>query len=185
MSSNFLVFDPTGANAETDAQYLVDANRLSGVVDNTEFYAALANKLFYQTSIMCAALAQSLANKGYVISDANYAALITALSNLLTPADNTGGLIVVAYAASVNFDCSTHSKFQITLTGNCNATFINATVGQELMAIFIQDSTGGRTFIANAQGAVAGSTDPGSVSIQKFVVLADGSIHAVTPVAVS
>jgi hypothetical protein len=186
MSTNFLQFNPPANNCELDSQYLVDASRVGGVPFNSEFYFMLANKMFYQWSTLIAAFAQSLANKGFVVSDANYAALIAVFANVLTTADERTGGEVVAYASSVNFDCSTHSIFDITLTGNCTATFTNVSLYQPLTIIVVQDGTGGHAFnMANGLGFVGGSSDPNSVSIQQFVVRADSSIRATSPVSVS
>ena len=86
-SSNILQFNAPANNQESDATYTTDATRLNGVVVNSPFPSPLANKMFYQWSTMLAAFGAALANKGYVVSDANLATLTSVLQNLLTTAD--------------------------------------------------------------------------------------------------
>jgi hypothetical protein len=85
-SNNFQQWNPNQANQETDGEYLLDTLRVNGAVSGL-FPSITANKLFYQSSTMIAAIGQMMSNKGYVISDAVYADLITALTNILTKAD--------------------------------------------------------------------------------------------------
>lgn len=89
-SSNFLQWNPGQLNQESDVAYAADSQRSGGATDPSAFLSILANKLFYQNSTFAAAFAQSLANKGYVVSDANFATLVAVFANVLTKADNPG-----------------------------------------------------------------------------------------------
>jgi hypothetical protein len=93
-SSNFLVFDQNKTNMMTDANYSANSARVNGV-DAGQASSILHNKIFYQTSIFCAAFAQALADKGYAVSDSNFNDLVTVLANVLTSVDNTGSLIKI------------------------------------------------------------------------------------------
>jgi hypothetical protein len=85
-TSNFKVFNENFNNAETDAQYTADAQRIGGVVPGVA-PSALHNKLYRQTSIMAAALGQVVADQGYDASDADLTALEQSLkSALINPA---------------------------------------------------------------------------------------------------
>jgi hypothetical protein len=95
-SSNFLQFNPTGANQETDSAYSADALRTGGAVDPSIFTSALANKIFCPMTTFVSALAQALAAKGYVLSDANLASLAGVLANVTTQADLTSALALYA-----------------------------------------------------------------------------------------
>lgn len=85
-SNNFLQWNPAAVNQQTDGTYSTDVMRTGGAVSGI-FPAELANKLFFQCTTMVAAFGTALANKGYTISDASIATLITALANVLTKAD--------------------------------------------------------------------------------------------------
>lgn len=86
MSNDFLQWNPSQINQQSSSAYLADSQRLNGAVSGL-FPSILANKLFYQSTTMVAALGQMMSNKGYVISDADIAVLTTALANILTKAD--------------------------------------------------------------------------------------------------
>lgn len=86
-SNNFVEWNPTQSNQKNDAQYLVDAQRVTGLQLDSITPSPTANKAFRQWSVMCAALGQALAAKGYAASDANVAALAAVLANLVTQND--------------------------------------------------------------------------------------------------
>jgi len=92
-STNFLVFNPNYANAESDSAYNSDSQRSGGAASGAVFASLLANKAFYQWSMMVAALATALVNKGYSPNDGNASPstaltnLATVLANILTNAD--------------------------------------------------------------------------------------------------
>jgi hypothetical protein len=92
-SNNFEVFNPTCANQETDATYTSDSTRTGGIAFNQITGSALGNKMFYQWSIMVAAIAAMLVDKGYSPNDGNASPssaltnLTNVLNNILTNAD--------------------------------------------------------------------------------------------------
>lgn len=100
-STNILIWNPSNSNQEADAAYTADGQRIGGATSPSEFLSALANKLFNQVSLVPAALGQSLAGKGFVVSDGTTpyvaaptptpgtpeAVLTAVLNNLLTTAD--------------------------------------------------------------------------------------------------
>lgn len=87
MPSNFLQWNPSAANQENDSQYAADAQRIGGAANPSVFTSATGNKLFYQVSTFIAALAQSLSNKGYQMTDANMANLAAQFNAVMTAAD--------------------------------------------------------------------------------------------------
>ena len=86
-SNNFLQWNPSKINQEDDTEYNLDDQRLGGADLEELFPSETANKLFYQVSTMVAGIGQMMSNKGYTMSDANFANLVTALANILTKAD--------------------------------------------------------------------------------------------------
>jgi hypothetical protein len=91
--TDFLQWNPNANNQETDAAYAADAQRSGGAADPSVFASTLANKAFFQWSIFIKALAESLAAKGYSLSDGAtvpgtaLANLQTVMANILTEAD--------------------------------------------------------------------------------------------------
>lgn len=85
--TNFLPFNPSAANQETDAAYLADSTRVGGAAVGQPLPSPTGNKMFYQFSIMIAALAQALEAKGYTVNDTNLINLQAVLANLLTQND--------------------------------------------------------------------------------------------------
>ena len=85
--NNFLQWNPSKVNQEDDTEYAVDGQRLGGAGSEELFPSETANKLFYQVATMVAGIGQMMSNKGYTMSDANFANLVTALANILTKAD--------------------------------------------------------------------------------------------------
>lgn len=77
-SSNFQVFNEGFANVETDAEYLAETQRINGLVSGIA-KTRMHNKLFRQTSVMTAALAQFMANAGQTVSDNDLAALVSVI----------------------------------------------------------------------------------------------------------
>lgn len=170
-NTNIQIWNPSGNNMETDAQYTADAQRSSGASDGQVFYSSLANKLFYQVTTYLAGLFQSLANKGYSTSDGNLNGIISACSNLLTRADL--GLKVVPYASSVTFDASTASSFKVVLAGNLSFSIVNAYAGQVVTLIF-NSGSGNASWSITWPGNVVGYgspdlTDANVNNIQSFI----------------
>ena len=84
--TNFLQWNPSLINQQTDGAYASDAQRTGGAITGI-FPSDLANKLYYQTSTLVTALATVMVNKGYEMQDVSLANLITSLSNILTKAE--------------------------------------------------------------------------------------------------
>lgn len=78
--TNFKVFNEQFQNAMTDEEYMAEAQRTGGLVDGIA-KTRMHNKLFRQTSIMTAALAQYMANKGYTATDEDLPSLVSALTD--------------------------------------------------------------------------------------------------------
>lgn len=97
--TNFLQFNPTQANQETDAQYLVDALRTGGYSLDAIVPSVLLNKATFQASTWIAAMGQMMANKGFTVSDANLATLTAVLTSIITTVD----LVPYALLASPTF----------------------------------------------------------------------------------
>jgi len=93
-SNNFLQWNPNALNQETDGEYLTETQRTNGAVSGL-FPSKTANKLFFQCTTMVAAMGEMMKNKGFVISDAVFADLITALTHILTDAQfgSTAGTV--------------------------------------------------------------------------------------------
>jgi len=97
-------WNPGCSNQESDSQYAADAQRLGGATDPSLFASALANKHFYQDSIVRAALAAALVDKGLSPNDgsANPATafnnLVAVLANLVT---FTAGDLAALFASPV------------------------------------------------------------------------------------
>ena len=177
-SSNILPFNATIQNALSDGAYATDALRTGGAPVGSLLPSALFNKLMAQTSMVCSALCESLAIKGYTLSDASYTNLIAAMTNLRTLADYPAAIVAVPYATSMVFDAAAAVGFQVTLTGNVAAsTLTNYAVGQTLVFVLIQDSVGGRTFAWPPQitGGVTVGSAPNSVTVQSFIVTPSGA----------
>jgi len=179
-SSNIQVWNPNEINQETDAEYSADSLRAGGATVDAIFPSPTANKLFYQCSIMAAALGQALANKGFTISDADFGALVAALMNIITTADLKGLALYVPFSPTLVFDCSKYNSFQVTLSGNVTSlTIANATFGQIIAIAFTQNPTGGFTVAwpsnVLSPGAVGGT--PNATYLQLFEVLADNLLH--------
>lgn len=85
-TTNFLQWNPGKVNQQTDVQYTADPQRTGGAVSGV-FASKLANKLFFQTTTMTAALGQAMSDKGYTVSDTDYNALVAVLANLVSQAE--------------------------------------------------------------------------------------------------
>ena len=186
-STNVLIWNPTGANQETDTAYKADSQRSGGATDPSLFDAALANKLFFQATTFLYGLFTAFANKGFSTSDASAPALVAQCANFLTTADVKPSLIYVLFSSSLVFDCSKANGFQVTLSGDATVTLTHAVVGQRILLAFTQDAVGGRTITLPGTIVSPGtiSVTANSNNVQEFVVLNDNKLHPVTPMVVS
>ncbi len=94
VSNNFLQWNAGKVNQDNDSEYLLETQRVGGAVSGL-FPSKLANKLFYQCTIMVAAIGEMMKAKGFEMSDAVFADLITSLSHILTDAQfgSTAGTV--------------------------------------------------------------------------------------------
>lgn len=185
-TTNFQQWNPEAANQETDAEYTADAARSGGAGTGSVFASPTANKLFYQTSIFPAAFAEMLVQKNISTSDADFDQLVAALSNVLTTADQKPAQITVTFGSTLTFDCSKANGFQVTLNGNVtSSTVVNATPGQIVTFVIIQDGTGSHTFAwpSSMTGAAPIDPTPNITNVQSFVARADGTLRPLTPLA--
>jgi hypothetical protein len=142
------------------------------------------NKIYYQSSTFVAAFAQMMANKGFVMNDANIGTLEAVLSNVLTTADTKTPLITIPFSPTLTIDCSKANGFEITLTGNITTlNLINFTVGQTLLFIFIQSGAGNFTVAAPTQGNafldwLQPNAASGAVTAIPYICRIDGTIRA-------
>ena len=186
--NNFLQWNPSAANQESDLTYLADSQRVGGATDPSIFDAALANKLFYQLSTGMTALMQMMAYKGFPVSDASLGTLAAQLANILTTADLRGyaGLQTVPYASSVVLNAGQYLSWQIALNGNMMITVAGALPGDTLSIVFVNDSVGSHTVTWSAPFESAGTEQPSAIvsatSVLTFKVRLDGSIYPQGPV---
>ena len=82
-ANNFKVFDENIQNMLDDASYAGSAYRQNGAVDGIA-PTTLHNKLYYQISIMVAAIAASLSAKGLNMTDTDITSLTNNISKLQT-----------------------------------------------------------------------------------------------------
>lgn len=179
-SSNFLQWNPGSVNQDTDGAYAADSTRSGGAVDPQIFPSALANKAFYQWSIFVAAFCQMMANKGFVMSDANYANLIAALANVITTADQPV-IDVVTFNSAMALNASGIAGFYIAMTSNCGFTLIGLTEWQEVKFMWKQNGTGNNTvaFPSNVVGFSSPDPTPNATTYQVGKVFPDGKLHAI------
>lgn len=178
-SSNFKVFNPNLTNIMSDLDYNLSNYRLNGAVSGLA-PSNIHNKLYYQVTTFVAAMAESLANQGYVVSDSNYSNLVTVLSSILNTAGGnlTGALneakgTNIASAATTNIGTATGNFVQVTGT-----TTITALGTAQAGAKRTVNFTGSLTLTHNATSLIL----PGSANIAinagdicEFVSLGSGN----------
>ena len=184
-TTNFLEWNPTEANQESDAVYLTDTQRLNGIAVDDIMPSARMNKMFRQWSVMVAALAQMLVNNGVSTSDVDTTTLATTLQVLFPNIAIFTRLLVVAFSPTPTFDCSAAWKFYMSLTGNITSmSVINASPGTTIVFAFQQDGVGGRTVAwpGNVLGGGDVFATASAYSTQTFEVGVDSKLHARSPV---
>ena len=177
-SNSFLVFNPGKANQETDGEYLANATRLNGAVTGL-FPSLLANKIFYQASVMAAAWGEVFKGLGFTVADTDFNALVTILTTILTKA---GGNLTGA----INETYTTLVAASTVNIGAANANFIIIT-GTTTITQFdtIQEGTRRILYFTGAVTLTHNSTKlilPGGVNITtqakacaEFVSLGSGN----------
>lgn len=169
-TTNILQWNPNATNQETDTQYAADSQRSGGATNPSVFDATLANKAFYQWSTFLTALFQAFANKGYTTSDSNLSTLTAQCANFLTAADIRSNLVAPPSASTITCDMSKYLGFEITLTGDTALTVENNQLGDTVIFLLAQNSTGGYTVTwpSNVLGASQPDPTANSVSCQIF-----------------
>ena len=176
-TSNFLQFNPTQATQETDAEYLADATRTSGALDGNAWPDVSANKVLYQVTTMTAALGQMLANKGFSVSDSNYAALVSQLANLLTTVDLRFGLQNLSWSSSIALNAQSFTAFAVPLQGSTTLSLTGVVAGQVYVLLYTQDSAGSHAVtFGSGFGSGAAQPDPGANILSVQVFLADAAL---------
>lgn len=183
-ATNVLQWNSSGSGIqETDPQYLVDSMRINGATNPSIYYPQLANKAFYQWSTYICALGTMLANKGYGNSDANLAALVTVMNNLLTKADIGLGLFQQSGAGAITINLNEGNTFEIALTGNVTGITFTGTYTGPITLSFLQPASGGPYTVAFGSSVVGSgvvSTALSSRSIQMFALMGDSLYHPVS-----
>ena len=185
-STNFLQWNPTESNQETDAAYEADSLRSGGIQLNNLLPSIMLNKLFYQQSTMNAALAQMLVNKGYSPMDTSVSALAAVLANILTNADTQPLVVEVTFSATAVFNRAAAQSFQMEVTGNCTPSFVGAQAGQLTTFNLVTDGTFGHTFlwpsnILNGGDMVTTPMAANTTYQQSFWTRSDGFAFATGP----
>lgn len=178
-----------GNNADTQANFVGSGYQLNGFVNGIA-QPFQANKLWRQSSMIAAAVANFISNQLQisVLDDGNIAALITNLTDAIASAAQGAQqrLVSVAFSPTPVFDASMGDSFEIVLTGNVtSSTLINVTPGQSLRFIVKQDATGGRSFTnpTNLPLAILDAS-PSITNIQNFFVDSGSNVYADTPLVV-
>lgn len=183
-STNFIQFNPTQSNQETDAQYVADALRIAGAQLDNIFLSPLANKLFYQFSTFITAFCNALVIKGFSPMDTNLTALTTILGNVLTTADTQASYLNVPYNASPVFNRAAAQGFNMVLTGNVTNMTLNGLSPGQIIVFTFFDPAGGHTvaWASNIEGAgvIDGSAPPSTNFVQMFYVGGDNVARAIT-----
>lgn len=189
-TTNFLQFNPTQSNQESDAAWLADAQRVAGFqLDNT-VPSIMLNKGFYQWSTFITAFCNMLVAKGYSPNDSSLSALTALLANILTNADTQASGVTVTFSPTAVFNRAAGAAFQMLLTGNLTApTLTGLAPFQRLLFVFQQDGTGGRSVtwptaiaVTGQGGVINGSAPANAIFMQEFLVLSDGSsVRALGP----
>jgi hypothetical protein len=185
-TTNFLQWNPTKNNQETDIAYEADSQRVDGAQLDAIFASILANKLFYQLATFVAAFGQMMANKGYTMSDADFPTLVATLTHVLTSMDLKAYAVTVPYSAAPVFDCSQLNPaggvFFITLNGNATPTIVNPTAGQRITFAIVQDGIGGHVWTW-PPGVTGSDLNPAanSYNVQSFIIGTGLGVRTMTP----
>lgn len=178
-STNFLQHNPSAANQESDLVYIAESIRTGGLGIDEIVPSNWLNKILYQATTGMTAFTQAMANKGYVLSDANVSTLTGVFSNVLTNADLKALLVNTSFSPAAHFDASKSNGFQMILTANANTCSIGGWApGQIITFIIVQDATGGRSFTIPGVNQWQGLNNlaPNAVNVIQIIGKADGSL---------
>jgi len=183
-SSNILLWDPSFVNAENDTLYAADSQRSGGAPNGVAFPSATGNKLFCQVSSIAYAIAEFLAGKGFTVVDSNPANIVSALNSLFANIPGRGPLQSLSYSSTQALNVANYLGFQIPLSVSTPTilTVSGQQVGDEIVLIFVQDSSGGNTvtFPSSFHGAVQPDPTPNAISAQAFKVDAASDFIAIS-----
>lgn len=180
-SNNFTVHNPTNANQQPDGTFAGDSLTTGGIGVDAIMPSAWMNARWYEDSVGFWALAQAMANKGYVINKDNPATLAAVMANIFTNNDVKPPLISVAYSPTPAFFANLANGFDIVLGGNVTGpTLTGQSIGQTITFIITQGATP-FSFIppSNVNGWQPISMVANSVTIEQFIVKEDGTIWPV------
>lgn len=183
-TSNFLQWNNAAINQETDAEYLVDSQRVGGAPVTGTAPSKTMNKFYYQASTFVAAFGAMMAAKGFSVSDADVGVLQAVLANISTSADFRPLITTLGYSPTPNFAANTADGFQFPLNGNITSSTISGqTNGQTIAFYMSQDATGGRTIAWPGNFFGMTQPDPTPNAMSMFLVRVDngGNVHALTP----
>jgi hypothetical protein len=153
--TNFLTWNPNKINQKSDANYLIDTQRAGGAVSGI-YPSILANKLFYQCSVMATALATMMVNKGFEMQDAVFADLVASLSHILTDAQFGAGAGTVCQGNDDRLN-SANTKMWFYMNVAPTGWTIDTSVADAMIAV-----KGGTNAYNAAGGSQAGTwTQPG------------------------
>lgn len=178
-TTNFLQFNPSAINQETDAQYLIDALRVGGAPVDGILPSNLTNKAWAQWSTFIAAFCGALLNKGLSTSDADLGVLEAVLANVIIASDLPIATRFVPSSPTPELDANKTSAFFLPLSQNEALAITNLNFdGQQLLLVYQQDGAGGRTitFPGNFVGAIQPDPFPGAVSMQAFYYYQAGNL---------
>lgn len=175
-----------GANVDTQGNFVGSGYQTQGFTAGVA-KSAQANKVWRQSSMVAAAVANFIANtlNINVLDDGNIANLITNLTRALFTAP--GKNVVVSFSATPTFDASLGTDFEMTLSANVtSSTLSNLTPGMTLTFIIHQDGAGAHTFVPPA-GLPLATIDPGAgkTSVQMFKVAFGNTIYPISGMTVT
>jgi hypothetical protein len=178
-----------GNNADSQANFDGSGYQQLGFVNGIA-QPFQANKLWRQSSMIAAAVANFIANELNinVLDDGNLAELITNLTNAIVSAAKGGttGVVSIPFSPTPVFDASQGNTFEIVLTGSVtSSTLVNVTPGQALRFIVKQDGAGGHPFVPPGSLPMAQiSIAPSKTNIQAFIVDSGSNVYADSPLIV-
>lgn len=186
-TNDFVQHNPTEANQEPNSTFAADSLTTGGIGVDAIMPSPWMNARWYQDSTVAGALMQMLANKGYNVSVANLATLISVFANILTDADVLPPLTSVGYSPTPAFNAAASNGFDIVLGGNVtSSTLTGQNIGQILTFVVTQTSGGGATFVppTNVNGWLPINPAANSVTVQQFIVKEDSSIVPVVTASI-
>jgi microcystin-dependent protein len=142
---NFQIFDESMTSIDTDAEYLVESQRLNGVTPGLAS-PEMHNKLYRQCSVMAYAIASVIAARGYNADDSDPAGLVNALQRTFAFSVNSdvpdaGGAI----STGKPLDAWPIGSLFLTMSSANPATLLGGGTWQQLQGKFLLASSGSYT----------------------------------------